>query len=262
MLMHWVPQKKNEGDNSTPQISSTTSSAGDFTAHGPQTTFQKEAMMESPSFQARRWTGTQAAYETNVQYDYVGRTSQNLGNGQNGRIDEQYVDVRQTFMRHTLLVFLAQGGVEYQHQGFDAPPGVLVPNRLDMLYGDIALDTHWSEKDLLHIEGRPGFYTDFQGSGWNAINAPLDVGYTRVVSDTFQWVLGFNFNSWRSNRFLGAPGFRWQLNDRWKIKAYMPTPDIEYYARPNLTLTLGGDFRGESYRLGPATLATPPVTLG
>jgi len=54
--------------------------------------------------------GNTGAYETNVQYDYVGKTSQNLGNGQNGRIDEQYLDVRQTFMRHTLLVFLAEGG--------------------------------------------------------------------------------------------------------------------------------------------------------
>jgi len=234
-----------------PLVSSTTSAVGDFSAHGSQTPFQKEAMKASPSFQAKRWTGTLGAYETNVEYDYVGGASQNLGIGQNGRLHEQAVDVQQTFMRHTLLLFLAQGGFEYQHLGFDAPAGTLVPNRLDSLYGDIALDTHWSEKDLLHIEGRPGFYTDFQGGGWNAINAPIDVGYTRVVSDSFQWVLGFNYNSWRSSRFLGAPGFRWQINDRWKVKAYMPTPDIEYYARPDLTLTLGGDFRGESYRVGP-----------
>jgi len=233
-----------------PQVSSATSPGG-FAMPQPQTPFQKETMKEAPSFQANQWTGTLGAYETNVQYDYVGGASQNLGHGQNGRIDEQYLDVRETFMRHTLLLFLAQGGLEYQHQGFNPPAGTLVPDRLDMLYADIALDTHWSEKDLLHIEGRPGFYTDFQGGGLNAINAPLDVGYTRVVSNYFQWVLGFNFNSWRSNRFLGAPGFRWQINDHWKVKAYMPTPDIEYYARPNLTLTLGGDFRGESYRVGP-----------
>jgi hypothetical protein len=88
-------------------------------------------MKESPSFQAKRWTGTQAGYETNVQYDYVGKTSQNLGEGQNGRIDEEYFDVRHTFMRHTLLVFLAQVGFEYQHLGFDAPSGALIPNRMD-----------------------------------------------------------------------------------------------------------------------------------
>jgi hypothetical protein len=220
-------------------------------AAAAETSFQKETRQESPSFQEKKWTGTLGAYETNVQFDYLGGASQNLGNGQNGRIDETYLDVRQMFMRHTLLVFLAQGGLEYQHQGFGVPSGTLVPERLDMLYADIALDTHWSKKDLLHIEGRPGFYTDFEGAGTQGINAPLDVGYTRVVSDYFQWVLGFNYNSWRSTRFLGAPGFRWQINDRWKVRAYLPSPDIEYYARPNLTLTLGADVRAESYRLGP-----------
>jgi len=238
-------------ENPPPVASSSTAPTGGFTTSKPQTPFQKETMKVAPSFQEKKWTGTLGAYETNVQYDYVGRASQNLGLGRNGPVDEQYVDVRENLMRHTLLVFLAQGGMEYQHQGFGVPSGVLVPQRLDSLYGDIALDTHWSEKDLLHIEGRPGFYTDFEGSGWKALNAPIDVGYTRVVSDSFQWVLGFNYNSWRSTRFLGAPGFRWQINDRWRVKVYMPTPDIEYYARPNVTLTLGGDFRGESYRVGP-----------
>ncbi len=239
------------GSDAAAQLATSTTSTSDFATPIPRSSFQKETLKEAPSFQAKKWTGTLGASETNVQYDYVGGASQNLGNGQNGRITEQYLDVRHIFMRHTLLLFLAQAGFEYQHQGFDSPPGTLLPDRLDALNVDIALDTHWSKKDLLHIEGRPGFYTDFQGSGWNALNAPVDVGYTRVVSDYFQWVLGFNFNSWRASRFLGAPGFRWQINERWKVKAYMPTPDIEYYARPDLTLTLGGDFRGDTYRMGP-----------
>jgi hypothetical protein len=71
------------------------------------------------------------------------------------------------------------------------------------------------------------------------------------VSDSFQWVAGFSVNTWRQSRYLGAAGFRWQMNDRWKLKLYMPTPDVEYYARPDLTLTLGADLRGESYRAGP-----------
>jgi len=32
---------------------------------------------------------------------------------------------------------------------------------------------------------------------------------------------------------------------------YMPQPDIEYTARPDLTLTFGADIRGETYRVGP-----------
>jgi hypothetical protein len=217
----------------------------------PQTPFQKETMEQAPSFQAKKWTGKQGAYETNVQYDYVGGGSQNLGNGQNEDIDESYVDIRHEVMRHTLLAFLVQGGVEYQHMGFGAPHDSLVPNRLDSLVGDIAIDFRWSTKDLIHFEGDPGLYTDFEGADLRSFNTPFNIGYTRVVSNNFQWVAGFSLNTWRSSRFLGAGGFRWQINDRWKIKAYLPTPDIEYYARPDLTLTLGADVRGDSYRVGP-----------
>jgi len=215
------------------------------------TQFKKDTAKQSPSFQEKKWTGTQGSCETNVEYNYVGNASNNLGNGQNANIDEDYFDIRHQFMRHTLLAFLVEGGFEYQHLGFDSPIGSLVPNRLDTLIADVGIDFRWSKKDLVHIEGRPGLYTDFQGSGWAAFNTPLDIGYTRVVNKKFQWVVGFSANTWRRNRYLGAAGFRWQINDRWKLKAYMPTPDIEYTARPNLTLTLGADIRGDSYRVGP-----------
>src|SRR5437868_5759410 len=61
----------------------------------------KEAAKQSPSFQQKKWTGTQAAYESYVEYDYIGRASQNLGEGHNRNIDENYLDLRHVFMRHT-----------------------------------------------------------------------------------------------------------------------------------------------------------------
>jgi len=217
----------------------------------PKSKLAKQAEKESPSFQQKRWTGTKGTSETNIQYDYVGNADQNLGNGHNAGVDEQYLDFRHLFMRHTLLAFLVQGGLEFQHQGFGAPNNALVPQRLDSMVGIVGLDFRWSEKDLLHVEGRPGFYSDIEGSGWDALNSPLDVGYTHVVNNKFQWVIGFSLNTWRRSRYLGGAGLRWQINDRWKIKAYMPTPAVEYLARPNLTLTMGADIRGDAYRVGP-----------
>lgn len=213
--------------------------------------FNKEAEKQSPSFQQKMWTGTQGGYETNIEYDYVGRASTNEGHGENLNVDESYFDVRHVVMRHTLLAFLVQTGVEYQHMGFGVPNSALIPDRLDSLTADVGIDFRWSEKDLLHLEGRPGFYTDWRGAGWDAFNTPLDIGYTRVVSKRFQWVVGGSLNTWRSSRVLGAGGFRWQMNDRWKLKFYLPQPDIEYKARPDLTMTFGADVRGDSYRVGP-----------
>ncbi len=213
--------------------------------------FAKEAARKSPSFQLKKWTGTQAAYETSVEYAYLGDADHNLGNGSNGKIHEHFLEVRHQVMRRTLLAFLVQGGLEYQHQGFSVPNDAFIPDRLDMLGGEVAIDTRWSEKDLLHIAAHPGVYTDFRGSGWNAFNTPIDIGYTRVTSKRFQWILGFNYNGWRNSPFLGSGGFRWQMSDRWKLKMYMPQPAIEYTARPDMHLSFRADLRGDSYRVGP-----------
>ena len=215
------------------------------------TPFQKEAMSKSPSFQSKKWTGSQMSYETNVEYNYIGGATQNVGMGADQKVSEEYIDIHQEFMRHTLLAFLVEGGIEYQHMGFGHPVNTLIPNRLDTLNFDVGFDFRWSEKDLIHILARPGFYTQFEGDTLTSLNTPLEIGYTRVVSNSFQWVAGFSFNSWRASRFLGAGGVRWQINDRWKIKAYLPTPDVEYCARPDLTLLFGADLRGETYRVGP-----------
>ncbi len=213
--------------------------------------FEKEACRKSPSFDLKKWTGTQASYESYLEYDYVGQASTNLGNGHNRPIDENYLDVRHQFVRHTLLAFLVQIGIEYQHLGFGVPNDALIPDRLDSLVSNIALDTRWSENDLLHFQWHPGLYTDFRGSGGDAFHTPMDVGYTHVSSRRFQWIVGFSYNRWRSTPFLGAAGFRWQITPRWKLKLYLPTPDIEFAARPDLTLLLGADVRGDSYRVGP-----------
>ena len=213
--------------------------------------FQKEAQIKSPSFQQKKWTGTQGASESNVEYDFVGPGSTNEGNGVNHNVTENYLDVRTQVMRHTLLAFLVEDGVEYQHMGFDVPNNSLIPDRLDALMDEVGFDFRWSEKDLVHVEARPGFYTDWRGAGTDAFNTPLDLGYTRIVSHRFQWIVGGSFNTWRAGRLVGAAGFRWQATDRWQVKFYLPQPDVEYKARTDLTLTMGADIRGETYRVGP-----------
>jgi hypothetical protein len=213
--------------------------------------FRQEAQKKSPSFQEKKWTGSQGSYESTLAYNYVAPASSNLGNGQNKDLNEHYFNFEHEFMRHTLLAFLVGVGLQYEHVGLGVPAGGWIPDRLDTAVSHVAIDFRWSEKDLLHLEGHPGFYTDFQGAGWNSFNTPFDLGYTRVVNQKLQWVVGFSLNTWRHARYLGAAGFRWQINDRWKLKAYLPTPDVEYVALPNLTLTLGADIRGDTYRVGP-----------
>src|SRR5438105_3153887 len=103
-------------------------------------TFQKETAQASPSFDQKKWMGTQNSYETFVEDDFVGGASQNLGNGQNSNVRENYFHLEHDFRRHTLLAFLVQGGLEYEDYQFGAPNDALFPDRLDTVSGDLGVD--------------------------------------------------------------------------------------------------------------------------
>jgi hypothetical protein len=210
---------------------------------------QKTKEEKAPSFDKHKWTGTQGSFELNSEYNYVSPANQNFGNGTNGKMPEHYFEIRQRLLRRTLLAFLVQAGAEYQHFGFDPPSAAYIPEQLDVLNGFVALDFRWSRKDMLRIQTEPGFYTDFDSASRNSVNAPLAIAYTRVPNKRFQWVLALSLNTWRGEKLLPGGGIRWQINDRWKLKFFMPQPQIEYRARPDLHLFVGGDFRGNTYRV-------------
>jgi hypothetical protein len=204
---------------------------------------------KAPSFDKHKWTGTQGAFELNSEYNFIAPASQAFGNGTNGRMPVHYFELRQRLLRRTLLAFLVQAGAEYQHFGFDPPSAAYIPEQLDVLNGFVAIDFRWSRKDMLRIQAEPGFYTDFDSADSSAINVPVAVAYTRVPNKHFQWVLALSVNTLRKDKILPGGGFRWQMNDRWKLKFFMPQPQIEYRARPDLHLFAGADFRGNSYRV-------------
>ena len=113
----------------------------------------------------------------------------------------------------------------------------------------MALDFRWSKKDLIRIQSRPGFFSDFENFDISEFNAPVDIAYTRVPSNRLQWAVGISIDTWRKYRVLPGGGFRYQLNDRWKLKFMLPSPQLEYKARDDLHVFMGADFRGDTYRL-------------
>lgn len=197
----------------------------------------------------KKWTGTKNTFEFNSEYNYVPSGDQTLGNGRNERVPEHYFQVRQQMLRRTMLAFLAQGGLEYEHFAFESPDDSLIPHNLAKVDAFIALDFRWSRKDMLRIQTEPGIYTDFKDVDGNDFNAPVAIAYTRIPNDRLQWVIGLSINTLRSAPVLPGGGIRWQVNDRWKLKFFLPQPAVEYKARPNLHIFAGADFRGATYRV-------------
>ncbi len=204
---------------------------------------------KSPSREQVLWTETNVGYALEMEYDHVNGAPVDFGSGRSGNIEEHYTDIRSILTHRSLMAFLFHSGFEWQRFGFNPPNNLPVADQLNSLAAFLATDFRWSSRSLLRVQIQPGFYSDLSELNGRDFNVPLALAYQRVASDRFQWVIALSINTWRENRYLPGGGFRCQLNDRWKIKFMLPTPQIEYKANDYVHLWIGSDFRGDSYRV-------------
>lgn len=205
---------------------------------------------KAPSKDKIQWLGSKLSLETLARLDYVGGIgATDLGNGRREPVVESDAFLRQLATLRCFRAFLLRGGLEWERFAFRAPDDALLPGRLHALDFYAGVDFRFSRRDMIRLQARPGFYTDFESVDGATLNAPVAMAYSRMVNGAFQWAIGVSMNSWRRRRWLGGGGFRWQINDRWKLKMMMPEPQIEYRAREDLHVFVGGDFRGDTYRV-------------
>jgi hypothetical protein len=204
---------------------------------------------KSPSKDQVMWTETDVGYDLGAEYSYVGSGKTDFGHGNSGNVSEEYTDIQHTVTRREMLAFLLHGGMEWQRTGLAAPRSLSLPNELDVVNLFLAADFRWSEKSMMRVQFQPGLYTDGNDIDGHDINVPIAIAYTRIPSKKFQWAIGLSINTWRSSRYLPGGGFRYYINDRWKLKFMLPKPQIEYKASDVLHVWIGTDFRGDTYRV-------------
>jgi hypothetical protein len=204
---------------------------------------------KAPSKEQVLWTETDVGYDLEAEYAYAPSARTDFGNGATGRFDTQYSAIRHIITRRTLMAFLLHTGGQWQRLSLYPPRQVPLPNSLNSVSLFLGTDLRWSGKDMMRIQVEPGFYSDLAEVTGRDLNAPLAIAYTRITSDRFQWTLGLSYNAWRGTKWLGGGGFRYYINDRWKLIAMLPTPQIEYRAADALHLSVGADFRGDTYRV-------------
>ena len=81
---------------------------------------------------------------------------------------------------------------------------------------------------------------------------PMAIAYSHMASaEIFNGRPGVSINLWRETHHLLSQwaDFRWQINDRWKMKMMLPEPQIEYKARDDLHFLWEGDLEGDTFRV-------------
>jgi len=204
---------------------------------------------KSPSKDQVLWTQTDAGYDLEAEYDFVRGAPVNFGDGRVGDLAEHYTDIRNIFTQRAMMAFLFHTGFDWERLGFNPANTLPVPDQLNAFSAFLASDFRWSSKNMVRLQVEPGFYSDFGQFNGRDVNLPIALAYTRVPSEDFQWTLALSINTWRENRYLPGGGFRYRINDRWKLKFMLPKPQIEYKANDWVHTWVGADFRGNSYRV-------------
>lgn len=203
---------------------------------------------KAPSREQVLWTETDVGYTLESDLSVLGHGQTDFGQGRIGDADGVYSSLRHLATFRKWMAFLLHTGVEWQRIGFGSD-SLYLPHSLNSLDAFFGTDVRWSEKDQLRLQIQPGFYSDLESPTLKDVNVPGAIAYTRIPSKKFQWTVGLGINPWRKTKVLPGGGFRWYINDRWKLKFLLPEPMVEYKANPVLHLSLGADFRGETYRM-------------
>lgn len=188
------------------------------------------------------------SHEVDIDYSFVGGARTSLDHGRSGNVAEQ-----SNLARYVISPQIADGpllriGVEWQRFSFSLPDSAPLPNTLQstslVLGADLAF-AGW----LMRIETQPGFYSDFHDLSSKDFFAPFIVGASYISSADLQWIVGMSVNVDRRYPVIPAVGVRWKFADQWTLNAIMPSPRLEYEFNKSVTLFVGGDFKGGTYRV-------------
>jgi hypothetical protein len=124
----------------------------------------------------------------------------------------------------------------------------IAPNTLQNYAGVLALE-YFREGSLgFYVETRPGIYFSHEVRG-SDFDMPTDAVAFYPLVDGKLWLIGgVSFARLREYPVLPVLGLRWLINDKWDLQACLPEPKLIYKVSENLSLNVGGELFGGSFR--------------
>lgn len=190
-----------------------------------------------------------AANEINADAGYVAGSKAHLGSADFGNVTEQNSRVYYAMSHQLEEGTLLRLGVEWQRFTFGLPVQAPLPNLLQSVSMVLGADLELTDQWLMRVEIEPGVYSDFQDISFDDVNSPLIVGFTYLVDENLQWFFGLSVNPRRSLPILPGAGVRWKFADPWTLMLVFPRPRLEYEVNKNTILYLGGEIKGDTYKV-------------
>jgi hypothetical protein len=142
-------------------------------------------------------------------------------------------------------------GAEYERFAFSNHGGLPIPNTLQSFAGVVALEYVVRDVPIISIEARPGFYYEHDVD-FDDFDVPVTAYAPLYFKQTDHWAFGLvggvTYRSFRSTPLIPALGFVFRTG-KLTVFAIPPEPRIIYAATDKLSLWVGGEISGGSFRV-------------
>lgn len=194
--------------------------------------------------------------EFTTENSFVGDAKGKVGDKDFDKVSEIHNKVNYVISPQLNDNVLLRVGVDYERYSFgykstEQRGGFYMagPNTLQstsMVVGaDITINDQW----LMRVEATPGIYSDFYDVSSDDVNVPFILGASYLVDKDLQWFFGVSVDLWRDMPVIPGAGVRWKFSDQWTLFFVLPKPQLQYEVNERLTLFVGANLKGGSYRV-------------
>jgi hypothetical protein len=180
---------------------------------------------------------------------YSGGAKTKQGDASIGNVDNTHAHFNYVVSPQVKEGTLLRFGFDAERDSFGLPQNAALPNTLQSINAIIGADIAVSDKILVRAELHPGIYSDFVDVTSSDFDMPVQIGGTYLYSKDLQFILGFQIDLKSEIPFIGLPGFRWQIADKWVLSAIPPKPQLQYELNKAVTLYVGAEIIGGTYHL-------------
>ncbi|MCE9611185.1 MAG: DUF6268 family outer membrane beta-barrel protein [Chthoniobacter sp.] len=208
------------------------------------------ALVATLSLGASALAAAEISHQFDTEFSLTSGVRTDLGHDRSGDVAGV-----STLVREVASIPLGDGpllrvGFDWQRFSFALPSRAPLPNTLQSLSAVVGLDLQVFDSWLIRIEAEPGFYSGSGNFTTRDFNVPFVIGGSYIASADLQWIVGVSVDLNRAIPVFPAVGVRWKFADQWVLNGVMPRPRLEYLWSRELTLYLGGDLRGSTFRVG------------
>lgn len=190
------------------------------------------------------------SHEFNATVGYVAGAKAHIGDINFGNVTEQNSAFRYVASKEITDGSMLRLGVDWKRFSFGVQSSSApLPNTLQSASLVMGADLELFDQWLVRMEVEPGVYSDFRDFSFDDVNAPLTAGCSYLIDENLQWFFGLSVDTRRNIPVFPAVGVRWKFADQWTLMFLLPKPRLEYALTDKMSLYVGGEFLGGTYKM-------------